>query len=523
MAKRNRYLLVVDVGTGSGRAVIFDESGKQVAVAQREWTHPADPGCPGAVDFDCPRNWKRIGECIRGSIRQAGIHGEEIAAVSATSLRYGLVCFDASGEVVFATPNVDARAEAETAELVRGGWGPKIYEIQGEWPNIHALVRLLWLKKNKPQVFERVRMVTMLAEWVIHRLCGEYAAEPSSASSSLLFDIRSRTWSEPLARLAGLEMEYLPRVMNPGDRVGEVTRQAAEQTGLAAGTPVMIGMGDTQSGHVGSGVIHPGDVGLIAGTFWLPGVAAAEPLLDPQRRTRTNCHALPGQWIVEGCTFLTGQAIRWFRDAFCREEVERARQMGCDPYELMERLAEQVPPGSYGLQVILSDVLNSSRWIHAAPAFINFGITDPQGHGKAAFYRAILENAVYQAVGEVEGISRVYGSRPKEVIFSGGGSKSPLLAQALADALTVPVRVPVVREATSLGAAATSACGAGLYGSLEEACGRFVRFERLYESDPRRAEIYREGYRTWRAIYPHMMALVENGLTQPLWKAPATL
>jgi len=516
------HLLVVDVGTGSGRSLIFSGAGEQVAVAQREWTHPEDPAFEGALDFDCAANWQLLCDCVRQSIERAGIRADQIAAVSSTSMRQGIVCFDGTGEVLFAVPNIDARANAETVALLDQGWGPEVYAIQGDWPSNHALARMRWLGTHRPEVFESVAMMTMLSDWVLHRLSGEYCSEPSVASSSGMFDIKARQWSETLADLAGLRSDQLPRVVDPGTQVGAVSARAAEETGLAAGTPVIMGAADTQSGYVGTQVIAPGDAGLVAGSFWLPAIVADQALLDPQRRVRTNCHAEPGQWIIESCSFYTGLALRWFRDAFCQEEISRAREQGTDPYDLMNRRAERVPPGSHGVQVILSNVGNNSHWVHAAPAFLGFDILSPDRHNKFTLYRAMLENAAYQTLGELENISDVWGSWPREIAFSGGAARSPLWAQIIADTLDTPVRTPAVQEATALGTAAYAALGVGMYDSSSQVCERFVRWAASYEPDPQRHAIYREAYGLWREIYPHMLSLVEAGLTRPMWRAPGT-
>ncbi|GAG21801.1 unnamed protein product, partial [marine sediment metagenome] len=262
----------------------------------------------------------------------------------------------------------------------------------------------------------------------------------------------------------------------PGKQAGEVTSGAAKETGLSPKTPVMIGMGDTQSGYIGSGIISPGDAGIVAGSFWLPSVISSEPLIDLSKRIRTNCHAIENLWILESCSFYTGLAIRWFRDAFCQEETLKARKLGKDPYELMDEMAERVAPGSHGMQVILSNIGNNSHWIHASPAFLNFNVLDPRSYNKATFYRALLENTSYQSLGEFNNIVEVCGSWPKEIVFSGGGSNSPLLAQILADTLDIPVKVPLVHESTALGAAIMSACGIGIYDSVAAACKKAVHF-----------------------------------------------
>jgi autoinducer-2 kinase len=514
---RKRYLLVVDVGTGSGRSLIFDENGSQISVSQKEWRHPEDHAYPGAVDFSCGENWRLLAECMRRSIAEARINPRDIVGVSATSMRHAMVCYDGTGAEIFAVPNIDARANDETAALVNGGFGPKIYAIEGDWPSIHALARIKWLKEKRPDLFERLAMMTMLSDWVSYRLCGRFITEPSVASSSGMFDIQKRTWSPELAALAGLDQDKLPPVLEPSETAGTVTQQASEETGLCAGTPVIAGTGDSQGGYIGSGVIRPGDAGLIAGSFWVPTIVSDQPLLDPNRRIRTGCHAIKGLWIIESSTFYTGLVLRWYRDAFYPRE-DAAQNV----FALMNREAEQVPPGSRGMQVIFSNVGNNSRWIHAAPAFLNFDVLDPSGFNRATFCRAIFENTAYQARGEFENISAVYGAWPREVTFSGGGAKSPLLCQILADTLAVPVRVPRVKEASALGTAAVAALGAGMYGSLTETCDRFVTWDRTFEPDGERGRTYRDACQRWKEIYPHMMALVDKGLTTPMWRAPAT-
>lgn len=519
---RQAYFLVVDVGTGSGRSLIFNQDGDQIAVAQREWTHRPDPRYPGSQDFDCVANWQSVCECIQQSLKTAGLKAADIEAVSATSMRQGIVCFDSVGKELFAVPNIDARADAETVELIEDGWGPKIYSIQGDWPSNHSLARMRWLKGHEREAFDRLAMVTMLSDWVLFRLTGEFCTEPSVASSSGMFDIAARDWSATLVELAGVEPTCVPRVLDPGMQLGRVTREAAEATGLAVDTPVIVGPADTQGAYVGTGVITPGAAGLVIGSFGLPAIVADKAILDPQKRVRTQCHAVPGQWIIESCSFYTGLALRWFRDAFCQEEIAQGQTTGRDPYDLMNERASRVPPGSYGVQVILSNVGNNSNWRHASPAFLDFDILDPQRYDKVTFYRALIENTAYQTLGELENIADVWGAWPEELAFSGGASKSALWAQILADTLNMPVKVPAVQEATALGTAAYAALAMAHYDNLDEVCSRYTRWAAIYQPDEDDHAIYRRAYERWREIYAHMLQLVEKDLARPMWKAPGT-
>jgi autoinducer 2 (AI-2) kinase len=188
----------------------------------------------------------------------------------------------------------------------------------------------------------------------------------------------------------------------------------------------------------------------------------------------------------------------------------------------MNQQAERVPPGSHGVQVILSNVANNSHWVHAAPAFLGFDILSPDRHNRVTLYRAMLENAAYQTLGELENIAGVWGSWPGEIALCGGAARSPLWAQIIADTLGIPVRTPAALEASALGTAAYAALGVGMYQSLGEVCERFVRWGATYQPDGERHAIYREAYGLWRDIYPHMLSLVEAGLTRPMWRAPGT-
>ena len=212
------HLLAIDLGTGSCRAVLFAEDGRQVAIGQREWSHAALPGFPGSQVFDTERNWRLICECVREAIASAGISPREIAAVSSTSMREGMVLYDAAGREIWACPNVDSRAGDEAAELVRSGQARTLFETGGDWVPITAPARFRWIRAHQPEVYDAIAHVGMLSDWVLYRLTGRFVTDPSAGSSSDLFDLRARTWSPALVELVGLPTDIVPDVLEPGDR-----------------------------------------------------------------------------------------------------------------------------------------------------------------------------------------------------------------------------------------------------------------------------------------------------------------
>jgi autoinducer 2 (AI-2) kinase len=491
-------------------------------MAQREWAHFPEPEYPGSQVFETRANWEHICACIRQMLATPGVAPDSILGLSSTSMREGIVLYDKDGQEIWACPNVDSRASEEAAELVDRKLAEKIYFTGGDWVAITSPPRLLWLQKHKPEIFERVAHLTMLSDWILFKLCGEYVTDPSAGSSSGMFDLARRTWSDEIVQMCGLNLNVLPPVRESGTLLGRVHRQAAMDTGLKEGTPVIVGGADTQLSLVGIGQVDPGQFTVVGGTFWQHTVGTDKPLIDPESRLRTLCHAVPGQWMLEGIGFYCGMVMRWFRDAFCQLELEQAARLHQDPYALMEQAALQAPPGSNGVMGIFSNFMNAKRWIHAAPGFMQFDVSNPAISGKKECIRAIEESAAYVSYGHMKIIESLTSNTFNEIVFTSGAAKGTLWPQILADVLNCRVNVPVVKESTSLGAALYAGLGAGLFHDLQSVAQSIVSFEKTYEPDQATHQVYQETYEQWSRIYERSLAMVEEGLVRPLWRAAGT-
>jgi autoinducer 2 (AI-2) kinase len=512
-------LLAIDAGTGSCRAVLFTPAGEQVAVGQREYAHAELPDVPGSRVFDTAANWKLIGDCVREAL--AGAHADPAAvrAVSATSMREGMVLYDVRGDEIWACPNVDGRAGAEAAELVASGAAEEIYRRAGDWVSITAPPRFLWIARHQPEVFASIAHVGMLGDWILRRLSGVYVTDPSLGSSSAMFDLAGRDWSERILEICGLDRAVFPEVVDPGTVVGEVTPQAAADTGLRAGTPVVAAGADTQLALLGLGVTEPGRFTVVGGTFWQHTVVLDEPVVDPEGRLRTLCHTAPGRWMMEGIGFLCGLVMRWFRDGFCELETVEALRDGADVYELLERKAAERPPGSHGVFGIFSNVMQTNRWVHASPGLLGFDIENPARAGRIECFRAIEESAAYVSRGHLEIVEDITGVDVGEAIMCGGAAKGELWPQIIADTLGLPVRIPVVKESTALGAALYAGVGAGLYPDAAEVARQITRLERTVEPRPDAVAAYDRLYPQWSELYRRSLEMSEAGLVRPLWRA----
>ena len=517
-----RYLAAIDAGTGSGRCVIFDEIGRQTAFASREWSHSQLPDFPGSFIFDTETNWRLICNSTREAIQRAGINPGQIAGISATSMREGMVLYGKDGREIWACPNVDSRARSEVSQMIKKGLAKKIYLRAGDWLAITSPPRFLWIRKHNPEIYRKAAKMTMISDWVLYRLTGNFVTDPSVGSSSNLFQLAKRTWSEEILDWCRLPKEIFPEVKECGTLVGEVTENAARETGFKPGTPVVVGGADTQLGLVGVGAVNPLDSTTIGGTFWQQTIVTEKPVVDPKIRLRTLCHAVPGEWMTEGIGFLCGLTTRWFRDAFCEREKELAARDGVDPYYLLEKQAEHVPPGSNGVIPIFSDVMNAKRWIHASPSFIQFDINRPETSGRKECFRAIEESAAYVARGHLLILQSITRTKTREVVFCGGASKGFLWPQILSDVLGIKVKVPVVKESTALGAAICAGVGVGIFPNLKEAAKSLVKWERTIEPNRTNHEEYIRLYDQWAKVYRPQLELAENMIVQPMFRAAGT-
>jgi autoinducer 2 (AI-2) kinase len=514
-----KYLMALDAGTGSVRAVIFDSLGNQISIGQREWTHIEEDGVPNSMSFDCDTNWKLTQECISEALSTGQIDSKDILAVSSTSMREGIVLYDKDGKELFAVANVDARAEQEVKYLKENfpDIEEKFYQTSGQTFALGALPRILWLKNNKPELYEKVAKISMISDWILYKLCGTITSDPSNGGTSGIFSLEKRDWVSSMAKKVGIKEDIFAPVYEVGVVIGNVTNTSS---GLSNSTLVVQGGGDVQLGSAGLGVVELGDVAVLGGSFWQQVVNIPSMTTPPKDMgIRVNPHVIPMQSQAEGITFFSGLIMRWFRDAFCDMEKEQAKQKGCDVYEIMEEKASKVPVGSNGIIPIFSDSMKYGKWYHASPSFINLSI-DPNICNRASMFRSLQENAAIVSDINLKKIEEFSGVKAKNIVFAGGASKGKLWCQILSDVTGCTVKIPKVTEATALGAAMAAGVGAKIYSSLQEAATQLVVWDKEYTPNMQNHEEYKKIKVKWQEVYNEQLKLVDNELTTSMWKAP---
>ena len=262
---------------------------------------------------------------------------------------------------------------------------------------------------------------------------------------------------------------------------------------------------------------------MVGGTFWQTTVTNSAPFIDPQQRVRTLCHMLPDQWMTEGIGFLNGLAMRWVRDTICPDLAAKAARKRKDAYALMEALASRVPPGSNGISALISVVMNAKRWIQPPVAFLGIQPIRSDSCGedaRAAMIRATQESAVLTARAHWDILRELSGANPCCVTFCGGAAKGKLWPKILADVMNLPVRIPKVKEATSLGATFCALVGLEEFKCLSEAAKELVQWERTIEPDGAQFEFYRDLCERHLQMQQMLSILVDGNVIPAMWRAP---
>lgn len=492
------YLLSWDAGSGSYRCLVVDAQGRQVALSRAQAYAVRAEDVPGTLEFDPQQMWDAFVRMTRETL--ASVAAREIAALSTTSFRDGVVFLDPQGQVLYAGTNRDARAVAQGFEMAQAH-GERVYSLSGRWPvGTDAAAHLLWMKKFRPEVYQRIDRVLMVSDWLIYRLCGAFSSEPSNACSTLLFDVRDKKWSTELAELLELSGAIFPPLFSPGTVVGHLGDQTADALGLLEGTPVVVGLADSQAASLACGAVRDGDTVAVAGTTMPLQMTLEEPLMDQAHRTWTGAHALQGLWSLECSAGLAGIAYEWLWQAFGGGEP------AAEGYATMSIEAESEPPGSV-MAFMGPWIADHGRlefpsrvgFLAPFPMTLDAPLTRPR------MARAVLENVAFALRGNLAQLQEISGREVKALSLCGGLTRSGLFTQMVADVCQVPVKVPAIREASGLGAAMCAAVGGGRYDSLEQAAEGMAQEAEVLEPDPAVRVKYRTLYKRWLKTYQRLL------------------
>ena len=484
-----RYLLGIDLGTQSAKALLLGEEGH--VLGSRSGKYPILTPSLGYAEQDPSSWWLAVTNAVKCLLGETGVDPHKISAVGLSGQMHGMVPLDESGEVV--RPAIiwcDQRANA---------YVDSVYQIMGKevFSQItlnplspgFQLATLLWMRDHEAENYKRVVTVVLPKDYIRYRLTGSLGSEITDASSTLVFDTSARCWSKKIIESLGLDGSYFPELSDPLNVVGGVTAAAAMETGLASGTPVIAGGSDQPMQALGNGIISPGTVSVTTGTGGQLFSVVDQPVLNPALNTHTFCNVLPGTWYVEAATLSAGLSLSWF-------ETSVAHVQG---FETLTAEAAAVPPGSEGLFFL--PYLAGERTPHFDPEAraLFYGLT--LRHNRAHMTRAIMEGVAF-SYRDCLSIMENLGICANYIIASGGGARSPLWLQIQSDILGREIRTTWVTEQASFGAALAAGVGVGMFTDISEACARLLHGEgQVVHPDPERSKVYDKCYPIYRDLY----------------------
>ncbi len=482
-------LMGIDLGTSSVKALLMDEAGRVLGVSSAEYPILIPSRAPRSrilTPGGRPRRWP-----FGKPSTKSGEPAARIKGIGFSGQMHGMVPLDSAGDVV--RPAIiwcDQRSRPQV------DW---IYEAVGKsrmdrivlnplYPGF-LLTSLAWMRDQEPTLYRRLASVLLPKDYLRYRLTGTIGTEESDASSTLAFDVSQRRWAPELIQDLGFDPACFPPCARSTDVVGTVGAAASADTGLVVGTPVIAGGSDQPMQAVGNGLVAPGSISVTIGTGGQIYSVSDQAVYNPRLNTHTFCNVVPDRWYVMAATLSAGLSLSWFRESVLREKS----------FETLSSEAAEIPPGSEGL--LFLPYLAGERTPHLDPdaRAVFFGLT--LKHNRAHMARAVMEG-VALSMRDCYDVLCALGVRVDRIIGSGGGARSALWMQILADVLGRPIHTTQTSEQASFGAAVVAGVGVGVYPSIPEACSQLVRLNpRVTEPIDRNVRLYEERYRTFKALF----------------------
>lgn len=489
------YLMGIDVSTTGVKVLLVNPAGKVIATATAE--HTLSTPKPLWSEQNPEDWWKGAVNTIRQVLAQTGLKGESIAGIGLTGQMHGLTLLDSHGRIL--RPAIlwnDQRTASQCDEIRNKVGKQRLIEISGN----DALTgftapKILWVKENEPKIFEKIQHILLPKDYVRYKLTGDQAVDCADGAGTILFDLKARNWSPEILKKLDIPTSWLPKVFEGSSITGVVSKEAAHETGLKAGTPVVGGGGDQAAQAVGVGAIEPGIVALTLGTSGVVFATTPEAFIESEGRLHAFCHSVPNRWHLMGVMLSAAGSLRWFRDTFVP---------GKD-FDSLLAPATAIPPGCEGL--LFLPYLTGERTPHPDPlARGSFnGLTIR--HTFAHLTRAVLEGVAFGLRDSFDLIKAAGLTEIRQVRISGGGARSPLWRQILADVFNSELVTVNTSEGAAFGAALLAGVGAGMWKNVDQACAATIQITGSTVPKASNLGQYQQIYNVYRQLYPALKTI----------------
>jgi len=501
-----KLILAHDLGTTGNKATLFDENGCLIDSEFFDY----DTFFPDSLSVEQnPEDyWEAVTITTRKLIENSGFKPDEIAVVSFSGQMMGALPVDSAGNPLHRILIWADRRGVEEVDWVKEKIDEdQIYQITGHRlsPN-YSLAKILWLKNHFPDVYKNAKYFLMAKDYIVYRLTGQFASDYSDASGTNLFDLVKEEWSEEILNAAEIDPNKLPPLYSSAEVVGEVTPEAARETGLLPGTPVVIGGGDGPCAAVGAGVVRAGQAyNYLGSSSWIA-LTSNSPFYDSEKRNFTFHHLAKGLFMPTGTMQAAGGSYQWCRDAICEREKAIALELGISPYDVMNLEANKVPAGAESLLFLPYLLGERAPWWnpHARGTFI--GLT--ARHRKPHIIRAVLEGVSFNLRIILDAF-REQGMEIENMRMIGGGARGAFWAQVLSSMFNLEILRPkYLEEATSLGAAITGGVGVGIFPGFEIA-EELIEIRDCFRPFSEDVETYNQLYPIFIQAYKSLVQVFE--------------
>ena len=486
----------VDLGTSAVKLLMMDENGNIQKIVSKEY--PLYFPYPGWSEQN-PQDW--FAQSMEG-IKEltSECDKSQVAGISFGGQMHGLVVLDKDDQVI--RPAIlwnDGRTAKETDYLNQVIGKDKLSEYTA---NIafagFTAPKILWMKENEPENYNRCRHILLPKDYIRYILTGVFATEVSDASGMQLLDVPGRCWSDEVLKALNIDKNLLGKVHESCEATGTLLPDVAKELGLSEKCIVAGGAGDNAAAAVGTGVVKDGTAFTTIGTSGVVFAHTSKPAIDPKGRIHTCCCAVPGAWHMMGVTQAAGLSLKWFKDQFCQDYVKEAEAKGVDVYDQINQDVASVAPGSDRLLYL--PYLMGERTPHLDPDCrgVFFGLSAI--HTRKHLLRAVMEGVAYSLC-DCNEILKEMGIRVDCMKACGGGGKSPVWRQMLADLYNCSVERVVQDEGPALGAAILAGVACGLYESVEKACDQLITSRDSTEPKAEEVAVYEKYHRLYQKLY----------------------
>jgi xylulokinase len=491
------YVIGCDVGSQGTMGIVLSLEGELVCEAYEGY--PMEYPQPLWAEQPVERWVDALSLTVRKLLSTSGIPAENVRALSLATQVDGVIPIAENGQPLrSAIIWMDRRASAQCEPVRQHLGSEQVFHLTGlNLDASHVAPKIRWLAEQQPEIYEQTKYFLLPGSYLAYYLTGELAIDYSNASSTLLLDVRTKTWCDSMGQAFQIDLNKLPPLGAATTVVGKLRPEIIEQLGLSTNTVVTIGCGDEHAACLGAGLTGPGLDADIVGTAEPVCAASRDLVFDSSRLVETHCHADPELWLLENPGFVSGGNYRWWRDQFAEGQS----------YAMLDEEASPIPPGAQGLTFLPSLMgALAPTWNEAARGtFTGFTLA----HTRAHFVRALLEGSAF-AVRDITAQMQASGLDLRELRVVGGGAKSRLWNQIKADVTGLPVGVPEVTETTALGAAFLALVGVGAYTSLSEASEHIVQIRERIDPDPSLQSAYTEAYERYRQTYFALLPVFEE-------------